>query len=289
MKYHFNNVITLIKNYTGNYFYEQSFMNYYFNLNNLTNTEYLNNYIAINIHKNSHELKHVSEIFDIDITNIYLAHISASHISSEDKLHYAKALFETNEKSKQCLVYESRDVLTDVIQLPENSRIVEIGVFKGEFSQILLKFNPYMLYLIDSYEGEDVYSGDKDGNYLVSYKPNELKKEILTKFTNPNVLFLHHRSTILETFPDNYLDLIYIDGDHSFEGVQYDLNVAYKKIKKNGWICGHDYLINSEKCHHTYNFGVYDAVNEFCFQHLLRINYLFNDGCVSYAIHITKL
>ena len=283
MKYHFNNVITLIKNYTGNYFYEQSFMNYYFNLNNLTNIEFLNNYIGINIAKSINVLE------SIDIPDPYMVHICDTSIKTSDKLHHMKNWFHVSECNKIFYIYESRDVLPDVIQLPENSRIVEIGVLNGNYSQVLLKFNPYMLYLIDSYEGTEIVSGDKDGNNLVSYKPNELRKEILNKFTNPNVLFLHHRSTILETFPDNYLDLIYISGDQSFEEVEYNLRLSYKKIKHNGWICGHKYKNNSEKCNDTYKSVIQETVNKFCFEHLLKINLMFNDGFVSYAIRASKL
>ena len=36
MKTHFENIINIISNFTGHYYYEQSFMNVYFNLNNLT-------------------------------------------------------------------------------------------------------------------------------------------------------------------------------------------------------------------------------------------------------------
>jgi len=45
MKEHFDNILELIKNHTGttNYWYEQSFMNVYFNLRNLTDLTVINN------------------------------------------------------------------------------------------------------------------------------------------------------------------------------------------------------------------------------------------------------
>jgi alpha-N-acetylglucosamine transferase len=43
MKTHFTNVETMIHNHSGSYFYEQSFMNVYFNKNNLTNCSIWNN------------------------------------------------------------------------------------------------------------------------------------------------------------------------------------------------------------------------------------------------------
>ena len=39
MKNNFTKILDSIKNYTGTYFYEQSFMNVYFNLLNITNRD----------------------------------------------------------------------------------------------------------------------------------------------------------------------------------------------------------------------------------------------------------
>jgi lipopolysaccharide biosynthesis glycosyltransferase len=41
-KHHFDNIIEMIKMYHGKYYYEQSFMNVYFNLKNLVNTQVMN-------------------------------------------------------------------------------------------------------------------------------------------------------------------------------------------------------------------------------------------------------
>jgi len=43
MKQHFDNVLDMVKNYEGEYYYEQSFMNKYFNLKNLTNLTVITN------------------------------------------------------------------------------------------------------------------------------------------------------------------------------------------------------------------------------------------------------
>ena len=45
----------------------------------------------------------------------------------------------------------------------------------------------------------------------------------------------------LETIPDESLDFIYIDGDHTYEGVKADLELSLRKIKAGGIITGDDY------------------------------------------------
>ena len=58
---------------------------------------------------------------------------------------------------------------------------------------------------------------------------------------------------------DNFLDLVFIDADHSYEGCKADIEAYYGKVKPGGIISGHDYANNAWK------FGplVKKAVDEF--------------------------
>ena len=95
-------------------------------------------------------------------------------------------------------------------------------------------------------------------------------------------------SSILHSFPDNTFDMIYIDGDHSYEGVKKDLLASYSKIKPGGWIMGHDFGINPQKAKHYYEFGVEKAVLEFCVKFQQEVSVLGMDGCISFGIQVKK-
>jgi hypothetical protein len=82
--------------------------------------------------------------------------------------------------------------------------------------------------------------------------------------------------------------MIYIDADHSYEGVMVDLANAAKVIKDGGLIMGHDYDHNPAKNTKEYPFGVRRAVDEFCQMHGQAIEAVGMDGCVSFAIRYSK-
>jgi hypothetical protein len=94
--------------------------------------------------------------------------------------------------------------------------------------------------------------------------------------------------TFLQNQQDNTYDIIYFDGDHSYEGVKNDLINGYNKIKNGGYIMGHDYEMNMKKVNHMYDFGVKQAVDEFCIKYKQTIISKAYDGCVSFCIRINK-
>jgi hypothetical protein len=64
----------------------------------------------------------------------------------------------------------------------------------------------------------------------------------------------------LEKYPDKSFDLIYIDGDHSYEGVKKDANVAKLKLADNGIMVFNDYIMFDHQ--NAVYYGVVHTVNE---------------------------
>jgi|694.fasta_scaffold03604_9 hypothetical protein len=162
--------------------------------------------------------------------------------------------------------------------LPTNLKICEIGVFRGDFSKILFNQLPNELHLIDPFIGE-VWSGDKDGSNMRLANLNNAYEEILMMYKEHKNVYIHKgfSQNILKNFPDNYFDFIYIDGDHSYEGVKNDLMLSKRKVKINGIISGHDFNDNQFP-------GVVMAVNEFCALYNLSINSLTEDNLPTFTI-----
>lgn len=174
-------------------------------------------------------------------------------------------------------ILKTRIDLLDIVE--KEKKICEIGVFKGEFSKLLINtLTPTELHLIDIFEGK-MCSGDKDGNNIIWTNLDEEFVKLKKHFSDNDNIYLHKgfSSEILKSFDNEYFDMIYIDGDHSYNGVKKDLEISFEKVKKGGYICGHDYT--------TVMFpNVVKAVDEFCTDKKLVIDYITQDGCPSFCI-----
>jgi hypothetical protein len=176
--------------------------------------------------------------------------------------------------------YKTRSELLNLI--PENSNILEIGVFKGDFSKEIIKKTKFNnLFFVDIWRGE-YGSGDKDGNNHLIVESMEsvyisLYKQAMDK---PNIHLIRMDSAnFLKNWYNDYFDAIYIDGDHTEEVVYTDLILSLDRIKNGGLLMGHDY----GSCH-----GVTSAVSRFCEQYNQKLIGLAMDGCQSFVIKISK-
>jgi len=115
---------------------------------------------------------------------------------------------------------------------------VEIGVFLGKNSlKILNNLDIKKLYLIDPYEKGVRFKniGCVDG---VEIKKHALKK--LDSYNN-KIIWIEDISNNVVYYIEDELDFVYVDGDHTYDGVIKDLNNFYKLIKIGGLIGGHDF------------------------------------------------
>ena len=86
-----------------------------------------------------------------------------------------------------------------------------------------------------------------------------------------------------DIFADESLDFVYIDANHAYDFVKQDMTLWYPKVKKGGYLGGHDYIdldwysdpnfLENGKDKHIWSgnmtfyhgvFGVNVAVDEFC-------------------------
>jgi len=96
-------------------------------------------------------------------------------------------------------------------------------------------------------------------NLYNKYKDND-NVDVIRSFSND--------LSVINSYADSYFDVIFIDGDHSYDGVKEDLNNWWKKC--NTLFCGHDYML-TKTVWSGVECGVKSAVDEFVSEHLDEI------------------
>lgn len=126
--------------------------------------------------------------------------------------------------------------------------IVEIGVWRGRFSEVLLEeMKPEKLYLVDPW----LSTPDSDSDDALTDQKNAAEMEAIfqsvqnrfsAQIEAGQVEIIRDLSArALPQFADGSIDLVYIDGDHSYDGVAIDLSLAYQKVRSGGFIMLDDY------------------------------------------------
>ena len=77
--------------------------------------------------------------------------------------------------------------------------------------------------------------------------------------------------TIHQDLNDKTFDIVFIDGDHSYDNVKNDIEIALKYTRPNGFIMLHDYWINAKQDFRLR--GVVDAVHQ-CLMYKYKFLYL---------------
>lgn len=143
----------------------------------------------------------------------------------------------------------------------DNINILEIGTHAGNYAEKIYQiFQKSSIYLLDTWDSNntDFYYSSRPGLVEKAYEMT------LNKFKDKkNVNIIKSDSTIAhKQFEDNFFDWIYIDGDHSYDGVKNDLQNWFKKLKINGILSGHDWDVDLNN-QEFQKFGVQQALKEF--------------------------
>ena len=143
---------------------------------------------------------------------------------------------------------------------------VEVGIFAGETSREFLRHPNIYLYMVDNYRSKEhqpeAYKkcGDYHATTLGRHEQDELMSSALkvTDFANDRrVLMVVDSVMAAQTFDDQSLDFVFIDADHSYEGIHADIEAWRSKIASGGVLGGHDYDLPTHPL-----FGVKRAVDE---------------------------
>jgi predicted O-methyltransferase YrrM len=130
---------------------------------------------------------------------------------------------------------------------PEGGTFVELGCYKGKSTsfigvEIHKRKRDINFFAVDSFQGA---TNSTDANEIKAY---EGISEIEESYTYNVSLIGNKIKTIVsltdeaaQYFEDGSVDVIFVDGGHSYEVVKSDILAWLPKMKPNGIMAGHDY------------------------------------------------
>jgi len=116
---------------------------------------------------------------------------------------------------------------------------VEIGVKRGQnIAKILKECPDFIFHAVDCWDPKLQYINWGKGAQVVNEK---FFNKILHAY--PKNIFKHkgYSVPVSTEFADESVDLIFVDGDHSYEGCKTDIETWLPKLKTGGFMAGHDY------------------------------------------------
>src|SRR6185295_7348005 len=171
------------------------------------------------------------------------------HLYEETKSFVGEEVFLTprwlpQEYLTHCILVSDRTEL--MRRLPRNAVVAEIGTQFGNFAKQILELS----------EPREFHIFDLSFNcFDRSFFDNEIRSGRV-------ILHEGDSSRTMSTLPDGRFDWMYIDGDHSFEGVMRDIKEAKRLIRSDGYLVFNDYTVYSHLERTQY--GVMRAVNDLC-------------------------
>lgn len=152
-------------------------------------------------------------------------------------------------------------------RMPKGGICVEVGVWRGEFSRMILnQIQPDKLILIDPWKNfdtrVDAFDGKtKDQEFEDIYQ--SVRSKYATEIAAGQLEIRRGLSEpVLQSMEPGSLSFVYLDGDHSYEGVKADLAATFPLMKQGGIIMMDDYHRRG-----WWKDGVIRAANEFLGAH----------------------
>ena len=155
------------------------------------------------------------------------------------------------ENKKTCTWFGSYGIVPHLAQMVGAQNIVEIGVAYGYHADFICTNLPSINYVgidpyLAGYDVEDIFCNDVQ--VLLQENEPQFAMDRLFTVVSSNLERFSGRARLIrekswlgaDLFEDGSLDIVYIDGDHTYEAVVKDLAAWYPKVKKGGIICGDD-------------------------------------------------
>jgi len=138
--------------------------------------------------------------------------------------------------------------LCELIKEKDIRIFIEIGLWRGSMTKYILNT---ILGSFEEYWGIDTWRKFSSTDIKMDAYYNAISdqqwEEVAFRSYQNMIKFNRFRILRLDSikaaklFPNKYFDMIFIDADHSYEGVSKDIDAWFSKVRNGGILCGDDW------------------------------------------------
>lgn len=131
----------------------------------------------------------------------------------------------------------------EFIRSVEVRRMVEVGVYQGEFAESVLRDCESVMkyYMVDPWKHLDDWNKPSNQSDQIFEEFLRTTKERTEFAANRRVILRGKTTDVIDQIPDGELDFAYVDGDHTLKGIAIDLIRVFPKVRAGGYIGGDDF------------------------------------------------
>jgi hypothetical protein len=185
----------------------------------------------------------------------------------------------TAEHLRDARLYAHRNDLISALPIRKGGKVAEIGVWQGVFSQFLIaKLEPRRFLAFDIFTGHEYenWNGLTGRQLFDGLTQRQYFEREIAPFRSVTTVVEGRSEETLRNYTDRSFDLVYVDGDHNYDGVKVDAELAAEMTADSGFLVFNDYVLID---HNNAAYGIVPAVNDLAVNHGWHVvGYALNHG-----------
>ncbi len=167
--------------------------------------------------------------------------------------------------------FQNKEEISKFIKIIAKERpklVLEIGTARGGSLFLLTKFSNSNSHIISLDLPGGIHGGGYPRPFKIFYKSFKLKNQKITFIRKDS----HNPSTLLKVkkiINKRKIDILFIDGDHTYNGVKKDFEMYSPLVKKNGLVAFHDITVQQPRLNCQVHIFWNEIKNNFDFEEII--------------------
>jgi hypothetical protein len=159
-------------------------------------------------------------------------------------------------------LYADRADLIAALAVPRGGKVAEIGVWRADFSKVLVRaLEPRQFFAFDIFTGHhyENWNGLSGHQLFDGLTHRQYFEREMAPFLGITTIVEGRSQETLRDYTDRSFDLVYVDGDHEYDAIKADSELAVEMTADLGFLVFNDYILLD---YNNAAYGIVPVVND---------------------------